>query len=240
MNLRVITRTPWVRGRVVLPGDKSISHRALVLAALADGVSTLHGRAAGADQDSMVGCLRALGVEVTDGDQGTTIAGVGLRGLRPLAVDLDCGNSGATMRFLAGALSATPGASARLLGDASLSGRPMARVARPLAVLGGYVATSPTGTAPLEVRGARLRGGVIRLDVPSAQVKTAVLLAALQADGLTAVTEPAATRDHTERLLQRLGVDLRVGQGITLNPPPRVAPFTLEVPGDPSSAAFWA
>jgi 3-phosphoshikimate 1-carboxyvinyltransferase len=229
-----------LRGEVTVPGDKSISHRALVLAALAEGTSTLQHRARGADQESMAACLRQLGVEIKDVNSATRVVGVGLRGLLPPQADLECGNSGATMRFLAGALAATPGLEARLVGDASLSRRPMARVARPLALLGADVRTAAGGTAPLEVTGSRLRGGSIEIDVPSAQVKTAVLLAALQADGVTALREPVRTRDHTEMLLRRLGVDLEVGEVITLQPPSRIEAFELAVPGDPSSAAFWA
>jgi 3-phosphoshikimate 1-carboxyvinyltransferase len=237
---RVISPARRVRGEVAVPGDKSISHRALVLAALAEGLSTIRGRAGGADQDSMVECLRQLGVEIANRGDSAVVRGVGLRGLRAPRGDLDCGNSGATMRFLAGALSATPDVRARLVGDASLSARPMARVATPLAILGAAVRTSPGGTPPLEVFGERLRGAVVATEVPSAQVKTALLLAALQAEGVTAVIEPARTRDHTERLLRRLGVDVRVGEAITLNPPARMVGFELDVPGDPSAAGFWA
>lgn len=229
-----------IRGEVTVPGDKSISHRALLLAALANGRSTIRRRAVGEDQESMLRCLRRMGVEVAGSEVETQVTGVGLRGLRPPAGDLDCGNSGATMRFLAGALAATPGARARLTGDASLSRRPMARVATPLGALGGSVQTTPGGTAPLEIEGDHLLGGSVSLDVPSAQVKTAVLFAALQSVGATAVTEPVPTRDHTERLLVTLGVDLTIGAAITLLPPPKLESFELDVPGDPSSAAFWA
>ncbi|HEY8739529.1 MAG TPA: 3-phosphoshikimate 1-carboxyvinyltransferase [Candidatus Dormibacteraeota bacterium] len=240
MSTHVARGVARLRGEVTVPGDKSISHRALVLAALAEGTSTLQHRARGADQESMAACLRQLGVEIKDVNSATRVVGVGLRGLLPPQADLECGNSGATMRFLAGALAATPGLEARLVGDASLSRRPMARVARPLALLGADVRTAAGGTAPLEVTGSRLRGGSIEIDVPSAQVKTAVLLAALQADGVTALREPVRTRDHTEMLLRRLGVDLEVGEVITLQPPSRIEAFELAVPGDPSSAAFWA
>jgi 3-phosphoshikimate 1-carboxyvinyltransferase len=229
-----------IRGEVTVPGDKSISHRALVLAGIADGWSTIRHRAPGGDQESMVRCLRLLGVEVSGDHAGTSVRGVGLRGLRAPSGDLDCGNSGATMRFLAGALAATPDVRARLTGDASLSRRPMDRVADPLNLLGAHVRTAPGGTAPLEVEGEHLRGGVVRLNVPSAQVKTAVLLAGLQSVGVTALTEPAQTRDHTERLLSDLGVDVQVGEAITILPPRRLQGFELDVPGDPSSAAFWA
>ena len=229
-----------VRGVVDVPGDKSISHRGLILAGLAAGRCVLRHRGPGEDQESMVRCLRQLGVEIHDVADTTLVAGVGLRGLAQSSTDLNCGNSGNTMRFLCGALAATPGVRSRLVGDASLSRRPMARVATPLAVLGADVRTAGGGTAPVDIAGARLRGGSVRIEVPSAQVKTAVLLAALQADGLTAVSEPVLTRDHTERMLRLLGVDIRADKAITLQPPARIDPFDLTVPGDPSSAAFFA
>ena len=229
-----------IRGEIVVPGDKSISHRALILAALAEGRSRITHRAPGEDQESMVRCLRALGVQVEAAAETAEVVGVGLRGLVTPPADLDCGNSGNTMRFLMGALAGTVGLNARLVGDASLSRRPMERVATPLAVLGAMVRVAPGGVPPVEVSGQRLRGGMVRIEVPSAQVKTAVLLAAIQADGVTAISERALTRDHTERLLRQFGVDVRVGEAITVQPPPRIKAFDLAVPGDPSSAAFWA
>jgi 3-phosphoshikimate 1-carboxyvinyltransferase len=235
-----VRRAAAVRGAVDLPGDKSISHRALLLAALAEGESTILGRAAGEDQDSMVRCLRALGVEIDDGPDGTRVRGVGLRGMRSPAAALDCGNSGATMRFLTGTLAAIPGIDATLVGDASLSRRPMERVAAPLRRMGAGVETSPGGTAPIAVHGAELQGAFIELEVASAQVKTAALLAGLNATGATTVREPAFTRDHTERFLKRLGVAIDFHQEVRMVPPARLPAFTAEIPGDPSSAAFWA
>lgn len=188
----------------------------------------------------MVRCLGLLGVRVEDGADRTTITGVGLRGLGQPPGDLDCGNSGNTIRFLTGALAATPGVKVRLIGDRSLSRRPMRRVAAPLQGLGAEIQTSAAGTAPIEISGRRLRGGSVKIEVPSAQVKTAILVAALQADGVTAVSEGTLTRDHTERLLRMLGVDIRVGAAITLQPPARLDAFDLTVPGDPSAAAFFA
>lgn len=240
MSARTISSPARIRGEITVPGDKSISHRALVLAALAEGRSRISHRAPGEDQESMVRCLSALGVAIVAGAREAEVVGVGLRGLRRANSDLDCGNSGNTMRFLMGALAGTPDVTSRLVGDASLVRRPMQRVATPLAQLGADIDIAAGGTAPVVVRGRRLRGGSVRIDVPSAQVKTAVLLAALQSDGVTAVAEATLTRDHTERLLRQLGVDLRVGAAITLQPPPRIDGFELVVPGDPSSAAFWA
>ncbi|MFY9614501.1 MAG: 3-phosphoshikimate 1-carboxyvinyltransferase [Candidatus Dormiibacterota bacterium] len=227
-----------LRGEIVVPGDKSISHRALVLAAMAQGRSRVEGRARGADQESMVGGLAALGVEIEDDGDVTNVHGVGLRGLATAAADIDCGNSGATMRFLAGAISGIEGAGANLVGDASLSLRPMDRVAEPLRRMGADVETGVDGRPPVRVTGRQLHGAVHHVDVASAQVKTAILLAALNADGETTITAPPS-RDHTERLLGRLGVDIETGGTIRVLPPTALPAFEITVPGDPSSAAFW-
>jgi 3-phosphoshikimate 1-carboxyvinyltransferase len=227
-----------LRGEIVVPGDKSISHRALVLAAMAQGSSRIEGRAGGADQESMVGGLAALGVEIEDDGEVTHVHGVGLRGLATAAADIDCGNSGATMRFLTGAISGIESAGATLVGDASLSLRPMDRVAEPLRRMGAEVETAEKGLPPLRVVGQRLHGAQHHVDVASAQVKTAILLAALNAEGETAITTPSS-RDHTERMLARLGVEIETGDTIRLTPPARLPAFEMTVPGDPSSAAFW-
>jgi 3-phosphoshikimate 1-carboxyvinyltransferase len=228
-----------IRGRVAVPGDKSISHRALVLAAIADGHSTITGRAVGEDQDSMVACLRALGVSIEDDGARTSVSGVGLRGLRSPEAELDCGNSGATMRFLTGLLAGVPGLEATLVGDASLSRRPMARVADPLRRMGADVGTSPSGLPPISVRGQQLRGADHHLAIASAQVKTAILLAGLNASEQTFIVGRDTGRDHTERMLRMLGVDIESGDAIRMRPPAAIPAFEIEVPGDPSSAAFW-
>ena len=235
-----IGRPARVSGGVTVPGDKSISHRALLLAAMAQGRSRIAGRAPGADQESMIACLRALGVEVVEGDGATRVHGVGLAGLRSPAAALDCGNSGATMRFLTGALAGIDGVAAELVGDASLSRRPMGRVAAPLRRMGAEVDTAGGGLPPVRVEGRRLHGAEQRLQVSSAQVKTAILLAGLNAEGETVVHEPLPSRDHTERMLARLGVDITVGEEVRLRPPRSLPMFEMTVPGDPSSAAFWA
>ncbi|MFN2462798.1 MAG: 3-phosphoshikimate 1-carboxyvinyltransferase [Candidatus Dormibacteria bacterium] len=231
---------PRLQGEVHIPGDKSISHRALLLAALATGRSRLRHRAPGEDQESMVRCLRALGVEVSESAGETTVSGVGLRGLGAPDGDLDCGNSGNTMRFLIGALAGTPGLSVRLVGDDSLTRRPMMRVATPLRALGAEVAPAAGGTPPVEVSGRVLHGSRVTMEVPSAQVKTAVLLAALQAEGASSIIEPIPTRDHTERMLALMGVDIRAGREIEMLPPSTLDPLDLEIPGDASAAAFFA
>jgi 3-phosphoshikimate 1-carboxyvinyltransferase len=202
-----------------------------MLNAVADGSARVCGLSTGADVASTAACLRALGVEI-DGEH---VVGRGLRGLREAAAPLDCGNSGTTMRLLAGLLAAQPFVST-LVGDESLSQRPMDRVAAPLREMGGYAETSP-----LRVGGTRLHGIDYRLPVASAQVKSAVLLAALSAEGLTAVHEPAPSRDHTERMLRAMGAPVGA-EGLTVSlrgPVERLSPLDVDVPGDLSAAAFW-
>jgi 3-phosphoshikimate 1-carboxyvinyltransferase len=220
-----------LRGEVRLPGDKSISHRALLLNAVADGPARVRGLSDGADVASTAACLRALGVEIQDGQ----VVGRGLRGLRPASAPLDCGNSGTTMRLLAGLLAGQP-FTTTLVGDESLSRRPMDRVAEPLRLMGAHAETSP-----LRVGGQPLRGVDHRLPVASAQVKSALLLAGLSANGTTSVREPAPSRDHTERMLGAMGVPLELGAlRVSLaGPVRRLDPVDVEVPGDLSAAAFW-
>ena len=229
-----------VAGEVVVGGDKSISHRALLLGALARGRSFVNNLSAAADVESTAACLRACGGSVRPfGDGRVSLDGAGVgRSLRSPAAPLDCGNSGTTMRLLSGVLAAHP-LEAVLDGDASLRRRPMDRVAQPLRLMGAEVTTTAGGTAPLRLRGrSPLRGVEVSLPVASAQLKSAVLLAALGADRPTTVVEPAASRDHTERLLGLCGVPLTVdGCRITVTPA-EVEPFGLRIPGDLSSAAF--
>lgn len=231
-----------LRGSVRVPGDKSISHRYALLAALADGVTTVGGYSSGADCASTLDCLRALGVAVVEPDAGTRrITGRGLGGLQPPAGPLDCGNSGSTMRMLAGILAAHRFATV-LTGDASLSRRPMGRVMAPLIQMGARLTATDGQRPPLTVQGAALTAIAHTPAVPSAQVKTAVLLAGLHANGRTSVHEPAATRDHTERALRTFGVPVDVaGTSVSITGGARLrGGLTLTVPGDPSSAAFWA
>jgi 3-phosphoshikimate 1-carboxyvinyltransferase len=221
-----------LEGEVRLPGDKSISHRALMLNAVADGEARVSGLSDGADVASTAGCLRALGVEIEDG----RVAGRGLDGLQEPAGPLDCGNSGTTMRLLAGLLAGRP-FPVTLVGDGSLSRRPMDRVTAPLRLMG-----ATAETRPLRVGGAApLRGVTYESPVASAQVKSAVLLAGLSAEGQTTVVEPAATRDHTERMLAAMGAPVaRNGRTVTVTGPvPALSPLDVEVPGDLSAAAFW-
>jgi 3-phosphoshikimate 1-carboxyvinyltransferase len=237
--------TARVRGRVRLPGDKSISHRYAILAAIADGPSTIHGFSTGADCASTIACLRALGVAVDDArrdaESGRTlrIGGRGLGGLQPPAEVLDAGNSGSTMRMLAGVLAAHPFDST-LDGDASLRRRPMRRVMTPLQAMGAPI-TSTNDRPPITVHGTpAIRPIDFEPEVPSAQVKSAILLAGLQADGITRVRERVTTRDHTERALEAFGAQVtREADGVSLAGRQRLAGRMLHVPGDISSAAFW-
>jgi 3-phosphoshikimate 1-carboxyvinyltransferase len=239
MSATKIAPARRLRGRLAVPGDKSIAHRYALLAALADGRSTLTHFAPGADCRSTLACLRGLGVEVDEGTDGTvTLLGRGFGRLRSPSAALDAGNSGTTMRLLAGVLAGHP-FSATLTGDASLSRRPMGRVIEPLTRMGASV-DAPDGHPPLSIHGARLRAISHEPPTPSAQVKSAVLLAGLHADGTTTVLEPAATRDHTERALTAFGGRVDVaGLRVSVNGGQRLHGQELRVPGDFSSAAFW-
>ena len=234
-----------VHGRLRVPGDKSISHRYALLAALADGTSTIGNYAPGADCASTLRCLRTLGVDVQvepgggGGGATVTIAGRGLGGLQPAAAALDAGNSGTTMRLLAGILAGHPFEST-ITGDASLRRRPMRRIVDPLERMGAQIRTDG-GRPPLRIRGAALRGATYQPPVASAQVKSAILLAGLHAAGTTQVVEPVRTRDHTERALPAFGIEIRCPDGrVEVGGGQRPAAAALRVPGDLSSAAFWA
>ena len=230
-----------LRGRLRVPGCKGISHRAVLFAAIADGRSTIRGLADGADVASTVACLDALGVWVrADAEGAVVVRGLGFDGLREPSTVLDCGNSGTTMRMLAGLLSGRDFLSV-LIGDESLSARPMRRVLDPLAAMGAHVDGRDGGAlAPIAIRGGGLRGMRHELATASGQVKTAVLLAGLQATGVTEIVEPAPSRDHTERMLTALGVPLvRVSDREVRVRGAQPSSFEIAVPGDPSSAAFF-
>ena len=241
MPLPAATIAPARRlhGRLTVPGDKSIAHRYALFAALAEGRSTLSHYAPGADCRSTLACLRGLGVEVNETADGmVTLLGRGFGQLRSPSAPLDAGNSGTTMRLLAGVLAGQP-FSATMVGDASLSRRPMRRVIAPLETMGARF-DAVDGRPPLTVHGARLRAIAHEPETPSAQVKSAVLLAGLHAEGTTSVLEPAATRDHTERALAAFGGHAVVdGLRVSVTGGQRLEGRTLYVPGDFSSAAFW-
>ncbi len=242
---RIVCRPPRLRGAVRVPGDKSISHRTALLGALASGTTKVRGYLAAADCRATLECLRALGVEwrlteETPGVAALEIQGAGLQGLREPDDVLSAGNSGTTLRLLAGVLAGQPFASV-ITGDASLRSRPVDRIVTPLRQMGAHlIARDGDRRPPLTVRGGPLRGIRYRPPVASAQVKSAVLLAGLNAAGETAVEEPLPTRDHTERLLQVMGADVRrEGACVRLSPPSSLEPVSVEIPGDISAAAFW-
>ncbi|WPL17813.1 3-phosphoshikimate 1-carboxyvinyltransferase [Thiorhodovibrio winogradskyi] len=228
-------------GRIAVPGDKSISHRAVMLSAIADGESRISGFLEGADSLATLKAFRQLGVVIEGPDLGQLLVrGVGLHGLRPARAPLDMGNSGTSMRLLTGLLSGQYFAS-ELVGDPSLTRRPMRRVTEPLAEMGARITTSAEGTAPLLLQAAEgLRGIRYAMPVASAQVKSSVLLAGLYAQGETCVIEPAPTRDHTERMLRAFGYAVHQdGACICVRGGQRLSGGTIAVPGDISSAAFF-
>ena len=234
-----------MRGRVRPPGDKSISHRYAMLAAIAEGPSLIHGYSTGADCTSTLSCLRGLGVPIEQfkRDPATgielEILGVQMRGFQPPTGPLDAGNSGSTIRMLSGILTAHP-FKTMITGDGSLRRRPMRRIITPLERMGARF-ISDEGRPPLTVIGTRdVKAIDFTPEVPSAQVKSAVLFAGLHADGITRVVEPMSTRDHTERALEAFGVQvLRAGTAVAVRGGQRLIGGVFHVPGDISSAAFW-
>jgi 3-phosphoshikimate 1-carboxyvinyltransferase len=229
-----------VSGALVVPGDKSISHRALMLSGIAEGTSEVTGFLASEDCLASLAAMRALGVQIEQpSPTHVVVHGVGLHGLKDTKSTLDMGNAGTAIRLFTGLLAGQV-FNSRLIGDASLMKRPMERVAKPLREMGADVRTHG-GTPPVDIGGGRrLHGIEYRMPVASAQVKSAVLLAALYADTPTTVIQPAITRDHSERMLGSCGVHLDIdGLRTTLHPPKALANQRLDVPGDFSSAAFF-
>ena len=245
MKKRTIHPAKTLSGGVEPPGDKSISHRYAMIAALTGGVSELRHFAAAADCHSTLDCMKALGAEVKITKATVQITGHGLRGLKGARRALDAGNSGTTMRLLAGLLAGQEFTS-QLTGDASLQKRPMKRVVGPLRQMGADIRARDDNFAPLEIRGGRLHAIDFQMPMASAQVKSAVLLAGLFADGETIVTEPARTRDHTELALEEFGAPIdKIGKSIRVrgfgagNGHTKLQPRSLDVPGDLSSAVFF-
>lgn len=229
-----------VHGSLRVPGDKSISHRSLILGAIATGESRIEGILQSADVHSTAGVLRTLGAQIPDLAPAMTVRGAGLHGLRQPTAPLDCGNSGTTTRLMAGVVAALP-VHATFIGDASLSRRPMRRVARPLEAMGARVELPEHGGLPMTIHGGRLHDASLTSETASAQVKSAVLLAALVSGVRAVYDEPVKTRDHTERMLAARGARLSInGQQIVIDPTSRVDAADVVVPGDPSSAAFFA
>lgn len=236
---RIIKLARSLRGAVRVPGDKSISHRYAMLGAIAEGTTRITGFASSADCQSTLDCLGALGVAIRRSQNDVEIEGRGKGGLSAPTRDLDAGNSGSTMRMLAGILAGQPFRS-RLTGDESLSRRPMKRIIDPLAEMGARISSAPGGKPPLEIEGATPRPIHYQPPVASAQVKTAVLFAGLFAHGETSVCEPVATRDHTEIALAEMGASItREGGCVKIQGPARLRSFEAHVPGDISSAAFF-
>ena len=230
-----------LRGSLRIPGDKSISHRAVMFAALADGVSTIDGFLEGEDTRATAAIFARMGVRIeTPSASRRIVHGVGVDGLQAPDGPLDCGNAGTGMRLLAGLLAAQPFDSV-LVGDASLSKRPMRRVTTPLALMGARIDTRDDGTPPLHIHGGQALAGIdYALPVASAQVKSAVLLAGLYAHGETSVTEPHPTRDYTERMLSAFGVQIEFSPGLArLRGGQRLRATDVAVPADFSSAAFF-
>jgi 3-phosphoshikimate 1-carboxyvinyltransferase len=226
-------------GTIQFPGDKSISHRYAMLGAIAEGPSEIHFFSTSADCQSTLSCLKQLGVKIERKDNVVTIEGAGLGGLRPAPEPLDAGNSGSTMRMLAGILAGQPFRSV-MVGDASLSRRPMKRVADPLSQMGARIKSQQGGLPPLEIEGGALQPIRYEMPVASAQVKSAVLLAGLFAEGETEVIEKVRTRDHTEIALEQMGADIgRHQRTIAVRGRAHLEGKKLYVPGDFSSAAFF-
>jgi 3-phosphoshikimate 1-carboxyvinyltransferase len=226
-----------IQGAVAVPGDKSVSHRAVMLGGIGEGDTVVENFGRSADTEATVGAMRALGIEVLEeSDDVLRVRGRGLRGLSPPAQPVDCMNAGTLMRLLAGILAGQHGRY-ELVGDESLSNRPMGRIAEPLTRMGAHVELHPP-ERPLVVEGGDLHGIEYELPVASGQVKSAVLLAGLYASGTTTVVEPVPTRDHTELMLQAAGATVRRGpRSVTVAPARELRLGTIQVPGDFSSAA---
>jgi 3-phosphoshikimate 1-carboxyvinyltransferase len=239
ITTKSITRSKRLSGSVRMPGDKSISHRYAMLAAIAQGTSRIHSFAESADCQSTLDCLKKLGVGIEREGSEVTIDGVGLDGLRASAEALDAGNSGSTIRMLSGILSGQPFRTV-IGGDASLSRRPMKRIIAPLTLMGARIQSSEGGLPPLTIEGGSLVPIRYELPVASAQVKTAVLFAGLYAKGVTEVVEPHPTRDHSEIALRQFGVDVGHDRHtIGVCGRSELHAQELTVPGDISSAAFF-
>ncbi|MBI4164865.1 MAG: 3-phosphoshikimate 1-carboxyvinyltransferase [Acidobacteria bacterium] len=228
-----------LEGSIQMPGDKSISHRYAMLGSIAEGPTEIHIFASSADCQSTLNCLAKLGVKIDRRENSVTIQGAGLEGLKPPRDKLDAGNSGSTMRMLAGILAGQSFKSV-MTGDASLSRRPMKRVIAPLTEMGAKIQSAEGGLPPLEIEGGTLKPIHYELPVASAQVKSAVLMAGLFAEGETEVVESVATRDHTEIALEQMGADIgRHHRTIAVRGGARLEGKKIYVPGDISSAAFF-
>jgi 3-phosphoshikimate 1-carboxyvinyltransferase len=238
MSKKTISPGGNVSGVVELPGDKSISHRYAILASLAEGTSEIRNYASSADCRSTIDCMRKLGIEIDITTERVRVAGKGLDGLKASKRDLDAGNSGSTIRMLSGVL-AGQNFTSTITGDKSLQRRPMRRVAEPLRLMGADIRAKDGDRAPIEIRGAKLKAIDYTPPIPSAQVKSALLLAGLYADGVTTVRESVRTRDHTEITLRQMGANVETSKGeIRIHPRPKLQPRQFIVPGDLSGSVF--
>jgi 3-phosphoshikimate 1-carboxyvinyltransferase len=242
--LRLDPAPQGLRGSIRIPGDKSISHRALMLGALAKGTTTIRGLLVGEDPQSTAACFRAMGSQIdTLNPELVTVQGIGLGQLQEPSDILDAGNSGTTLRLMLGILASHPGRYCAVTGDSSLRSRPMGRVVEPLRQMGSQIWGRQGGKfAPLSVQGQPLQGIRYQSPIASAQVKSCILLAGLMAAGETQVQEPALSRDHSERMLRAFGADLETDPDactVVIRPGRELIAQTVQVPGDISSAAFW-
>ncbi len=229
-----------LKGEVTVPGDKSISHRAVMFGALSEGKTEITNFLQGADCLSTIGCFRRLGIDIENQENTVTIWGKGLDGLSAPSGTLDAGNSGTTTRLISGILAAQP-FTTTLTGDSSIQKRPMKRIMEPLSMMGARIESlNGNGCAPLQINGSPLHGIHYHSEVASAQVKSAILLAGLYAEGETAVTEPVLSRNHSELMLRTFGANIR-SEGTTsvISPRPRLTGQKIRVPGDISSAAYF-
>lgn len=236
---RTIQKVHHFRGKPLIPGDKSISHRGMIFGAMAYGTTEVISPLESGDVHSTINCLKNLGVSFTQEKNRIYIEGVGDKGFTKPTRTLDCGNSGTTMRLMMGVLSGC-GIEATLTGDSSLVKRPMRRVAEPLELMGSEFELTNNNFAPLSLKKATLSAVKYELKIASAQIKTAIILAALYAKGTTEITGKIYSRDHTERLLRHFGVTLEEGPGfLKIRGGQKLIATTVHVPGDPSTAAFW-
>lgn len=238
--MKKITRITGLKGTLTVPGDKSISHRAIMFGSLAEGTTIIHGFLKGADCLSTIDCFRKMGISIEEKEDTIYVHGKGLHGLHKPEETLDVGNSGTTTRLISGIL-AGQNFDTVLSGDASLNSRPMGRIMKPLSMMGADITSiHDTGCAPLSIKGRSLNAIHYDSPVASAQVKSCVLLAGLYANGKTSVTEPALSRDHTERMLRSFGANIVSDKNTcTITPPETLHGQHIEVPGDISSAAFF-
>ena len=248
-NQQTLTITPpntglSLQGTLQIPGDKSISHRALMLGAIAEGVTIIEGLLLGEDPRSTADCFRAMGAKISPlNNEKVTVQGIGLGQLQEPSEVLEAGNSGTTMRLMLGLLASHPDRLFCVTGDASLRSRPMSRVIKPLQTMGAKIwGRNNNSLAPLAIQGQTLKPIHYHSPIASAQVKSCILLAGLMTEGKTTVTEPALSRDHSERMLQAFGATLDIDattNSVTITGHPELTGQKVIVPGDISSAAFW-